>query len=47
MGQYKDEHLRRKELIQFMATTVLIRVRHMIITDEAARQAGYELKEDI
>lgn len=42
-----NEHLRFKELIRFMATTGLLRVRHIIITDEDVRQAGYELGEDI
>lgn len=42
-----NQHLRRKELIQFMTTTGLIQVRHIIITEEDVRQAGYQLGEDI
>lgn len=40
-------HLRPRELIRFMSATGLLRIRKIILNHEDARDAGYELEEDI
>lgn len=42
-----NDDIRRKNLIGFMAMTGLQRIRQIITTDQDARDAGYELGEDI
>lgn len=42
-----NKDLQRKELIRFMALTGILKVRAIIITNDDARETGYELGEDM
>lgn len=42
-----NDNVQPKPLLTFMANVGLLKVRHIIISDEDAREAGYEIGEDV